>query len=341
MPTTSPTQGQSSHSLRNGLGHWVLPNRLPPPINPALLKHSEERAKAAQNRIADRITNFAGSMAFVYIHILWFAAWIGFGVEKYPFRLLTMIVSLEAIFLPTFVMISQNRADAKRQVIADAQWKTVQEEETQNQELLEISKQILQLTRRCTPSRLTTRIWAPSLLESAARARSGAFDLPQPVRRRPPLDDEHRGRLVEVGVHDVGDVGAEAVAVQSLVHRSGGDCAPGDLRLARPLRLGALDRVDRCAVQGEPRIATEIGALARVLHRAKDHFAVLERRLDPGDPRRPVGSQGRDRLVSVSVEQRTHALRELRLRTLDVMPRCHAPIIAPDAVLASAYAGAE
>ena len=61
-----------------------------------------------QNRIADRITAFAGSMTFVYIHIAWFGCWIGFGVE-YPYGLLTMIVSLEAIFLSTFVMISQNR----------------------------------------------------------------------------------------------------------------------------------------------------------------------------------------------------------------------------------------
>jgi hypothetical protein len=56
-------------------------------------------------------------MLFVYIHIIWFASWIGFGVEDYPFGLLTMIVSLDAIFLSTFVMISQNRADAKRQVM--------------------------------------------------------------------------------------------------------------------------------------------------------------------------------------------------------------------------------
>ena len=54
------------------------------------------------------------SMPFVYLHIVWFAAWIGFRVESYPFGLLTMIVSLEAIFLSTFVMISQNRADLKR-----------------------------------------------------------------------------------------------------------------------------------------------------------------------------------------------------------------------------------
>ena len=61
--------------------------------------------------------------------------------------LLTMIVSLEAIFLSTFVMISQNRADAKRQVIADQQWRTVKEEDRQNEELLELSNQILEVTR--------------------------------------------------------------------------------------------------------------------------------------------------------------------------------------------------
>jgi len=58
-----------------------------------------------------------------------------------------MIVSLEAIFLSTFVMISQNRADAKRQVIADQQWQTVKEEDTQNEELIHLSNQILDLTK--------------------------------------------------------------------------------------------------------------------------------------------------------------------------------------------------
>jgi uncharacterized membrane protein len=115
--------------------------------NPALLQHARQRAESAQNRIADRITAFAGSMAFVYIHIIWFASWIALGVEKYPYGLLTMIVSLEAIFLSTFVMISQNRADAKRQVVADLQWQTVQEEDKQNQQLLDLSNQILELTK--------------------------------------------------------------------------------------------------------------------------------------------------------------------------------------------------
>jgi uncharacterized membrane protein len=120
-----------------------------PPLepNPVLLEHAKERAESAQNRIADRITKFAGSMLFVYLHVVWFSLWIGLGVEKYPFGLLTMIVSLEAIFLSTFVMISQNRADAKRQVIADQQWQTVKEEDKQNEELLELSNQILELTK--------------------------------------------------------------------------------------------------------------------------------------------------------------------------------------------------
>ena len=115
--------------------------------NPALVEHARKRAESVQNRIADRITAFAGSMRFVYLHVLWFACWIGLGAEKYPYGLLTMIVSLEAIFLSTFVMISQNRADAKRQVVADQQWQTVREEDTQNRELLNLSNQILELTQ--------------------------------------------------------------------------------------------------------------------------------------------------------------------------------------------------
>ena len=148
----SSTQGATVDAAQNDghrgrLWRWLVPRQLSKPNNPALLKHQEEQARNLQNRVADRITAFSGSMTFVYIHIVWFGLWIGLGVEKYPFGLLTMIVSLEAIFLSTFVMISQNRADAKRQVIADDQWNTVRLEDRQNQELLGLSKQILQLTK--------------------------------------------------------------------------------------------------------------------------------------------------------------------------------------------------
>jgi uncharacterized membrane protein len=124
-----------------------VPPKLPMPVNPALAKHAEARAASIQNRIADVITRFAGSMAFVYFHIIWFAVWIIAGIEGYPYGLLTMIVSLEAIFLSTFVMISQNRADFKRQAAADQQWTMVQEEDQQNKQLIELSNQILELTK--------------------------------------------------------------------------------------------------------------------------------------------------------------------------------------------------
>jgi uncharacterized membrane protein len=139
--TNGRTVGQRLHRL-------LIPvPKLGPPINPALLKREKERADARQNRAADKITAFSGSMLFVYVHVIWFGCWIGFGVEDYPFGLLTMIVSLEAIFLSTFVLISQNRADTRRQVIADEHWKMVQEEDKQNVELLDLSRQTLALTK--------------------------------------------------------------------------------------------------------------------------------------------------------------------------------------------------
>jgi uncharacterized membrane protein len=116
-------------------------------IHPALVEFHQERARSLQNRVADSITQFAGSMWFVYVHILWFAVWIGLGVEQYPYGLLTMIVSLEAIFLSTFVMISQNRQDQARRRLADREWRMVQSEEQQNEELIGLSNQILDLTR--------------------------------------------------------------------------------------------------------------------------------------------------------------------------------------------------
>jgi len=119
-------------------------NRL---VNPVLVEHARQRRESIENRVADRITAFSGSMRFVYLHVIWFASWIGLGVEAYPYGLLTMIVSLEAIFLSTFVMISQNRADTKREVLANQQWATVQDEDKQNEELLQLSHQILALTQ--------------------------------------------------------------------------------------------------------------------------------------------------------------------------------------------------
>jgi uncharacterized membrane protein len=118
-----------------------------PPEHPALVKFLHERGQTFENQVADTITRLAGSMPFIYAHVAWFTLWIALRVEDYPYGLLTMIVSLEAIFLSTFVMISQNRADAKRQVIADHEWETVQIERRQNEDLLALSQQTLQLTK--------------------------------------------------------------------------------------------------------------------------------------------------------------------------------------------------
>jgi len=120
-----------------------------------LRRHAEMRRASIQNRIADAVTKFAGSMVFVYVHIVWFALWIGFRVEKFPFGLLTMMVSLEAIFLSTFLLISQNRQDERRQMLADSEWKLVQQQQKeneleikQNEQLLRLSQQILELTQQ-------------------------------------------------------------------------------------------------------------------------------------------------------------------------------------------------
>lgn len=89
--------------------------------SPVVLAHEEARAKNLQLRVADAITSFAGSMKFVYLHVVVFAAWMIF-FEKSPWQTLTLIVSLEAIFLSTFVMIGQNRQSEFQQAKADREF---------------------------------------------------------------------------------------------------------------------------------------------------------------------------------------------------------------------------
>jgi uncharacterized membrane protein len=87
----------------------------------------------AQDRVADRITAFAGSLRFVYIHAAWFAVWIAVNVgalgvarefDEFPFGLLTMVVSLEAIFLATFVMFTQNRQGRRADIRSELDFET-------------------------------------------------------------------------------------------------------------------------------------------------------------------------------------------------------------------------
>jgi uncharacterized membrane protein len=157
-------------------------------VNPALLEHAKQRRQSLENRVADHITAFSGSMRFVYLHMIWFTCWIAFGVEPYPYGLLTMIVSLEAIFLSTFVMISQNRADAKREVLANQQWSTVKDEDQQNQQLLQLSHQILALTKAVHASLALPANDAAANVRGAA-AQSEAAEIGPSAENTPPLPD--------------------------------------------------------------------------------------------------------------------------------------------------------
>ncbi len=86
--------------------------------HPAVLEEAKRRSDKLQLRLADHITAFAGSMNFVWIHAALFAVWM-VVLEKNPWPTLTLVVSLEAIFLSTFVMIGQNRQAAFQQAKAD------------------------------------------------------------------------------------------------------------------------------------------------------------------------------------------------------------------------------
>ena len=88
-----------------------------------------QNRRRLQDRAADQITAFSGSMAFVYIHMVWFAVWcignlIWWRFDPFPFGLLTLIVSLEAIFLSTFVLLNQNRESARSDMRAEIDFET-------------------------------------------------------------------------------------------------------------------------------------------------------------------------------------------------------------------------
>jgi uncharacterized membrane protein len=96
----------------------IAPADRPRQQHPVVAAQRAHRTARAQLRIADAITAFAGSMLFVYIHAVLFVVWM-LAIESNPWPKLTLIVSLEAIFLSTFVMIGQNRAAAFQQAKAD------------------------------------------------------------------------------------------------------------------------------------------------------------------------------------------------------------------------------
>src|SRR5437764_15213801 len=114
-----------------------------PVHHPVVVEHRQRRAADAQLRVADTITKFAGSMVFVYVHIVAFAAWM-LLIEKNPWPTLTLGVSLEAIFLSTFVMIGQNRQAEFAQRKADHDCTEQEQELKLNTELTKVIHQLTQ-----------------------------------------------------------------------------------------------------------------------------------------------------------------------------------------------------
>jgi len=141
--------------------------------HPVVAAHIEGRATDLQLRSADAITGFAGSMKFVYLHVLIFAVWMVF-VEKSPWPTLTLVVSLEAIFLSTFVMIGQNRAAAFQQKKADHDFV---EQELELKTNTELTRQI---------HVLTTELHSRLLNSSNEPARTSSVD---PYGRRRPAGE--------------------------------------------------------------------------------------------------------------------------------------------------------
>jgi uncharacterized membrane protein len=113
------------------------------PHHPVVVKLREKRSASLQLKVADAITAFAGSMRFVYIHAVAFVVWM-VVFEKSPWPTLTLVVSLEAIFLSTFVMIGQNRQAVFQQAKADHDYA---EEEAMLAENTELTRMIHQLTK--------------------------------------------------------------------------------------------------------------------------------------------------------------------------------------------------
>ena len=131
-PTKTAATGTSSGTPKKTVHH------------PAVIAQRERRAGDFQLKVADAITSFAGSMRFVYVHVAVFALWMVF-FEKSPWPTLTLVVSLEAIFLSTFVMIGQNRQAAFQQIMADHDFSSTEKELDDNTTM---TKQIADLTKR-------------------------------------------------------------------------------------------------------------------------------------------------------------------------------------------------
>ena len=135
--TTLLTRNPRSESSGVPPGQQAAPQH-----HPVVVAKQAQRTADLQLRIADWITTFAGSMPFVYLHVALFAIWMLF-IESKPWPMLTLVVSLEAIFLSTFVMIGQNRQADFQQAKADHDFN---EQELELKTNTELTREIHTLT---------------------------------------------------------------------------------------------------------------------------------------------------------------------------------------------------
>lgn len=162
-----------------------------------------EKIKKWEDHLADAITDFCGKMSFVYIHITWFGVWIVVNIgllafvtrfDPFPFGLLTLIVSLEAIFLSTFVMISQNRSARQADLRAQLDYETDVKAEQEIEQIMTMLKEIHEAlglsTKGTTPiEEHTTKFDQTSFARLELEQKMGEAAA-QPLGRFGPSDDE-------------------------------------------------------------------------------------------------------------------------------------------------------
>lgn len=163
------TQTETPHHRPNLRPRRLLATVPEERLHPIVLAEAKRRAASVQLTVADAITSFAGSMNFVYLHVLLFAAWMLF-FEKSPWPTLTLIVSLEAIFLSTFVMIGQNRQAAFQQAKADRDY-------TNSEKLLEENTDLTR-TIHLLSSQIHAMVQAEVARQTAAPATAGGAPAP-------------------------------------------------------------------------------------------------------------------------------------------------------------------
>src|SRR3954463_6598930 len=137
MPKTTTPAGTSEEAIASSLAELTKRNV----EVVAELEKAADAERSLTDRMADAISRFVGSMRFVYIHVIWFAAWIALStlpfipeawqIDPFPFTFLTFVVSLEAIFLSTFILIAQNHEErvARRRNHLDLQINLLSEQE--------------------------------------------------------------------------------------------------------------------------------------------------------------------------------------------------------------------